>query len=229
MDEEERGGWFAVLDDRPLEDSSHTFSWSNALRPILWEPSSSRRRDLDACLDLDRLHFSLADISLISSRSVPLHRNLLVPLVRPFSFSWGESAPYGLGRRKRAMDPPMRSGGVRGTMLGLIDRESALSGEVFVRDLPRVNELTADRWDGSPVASGPRIESFKDESEAGMKQSLRGNPDGLLLLDEEREPRDVRPGRGDSSDMALWEWGGDSESEMTTEMVRVRVCAGTIS
>jgi hypothetical protein len=63
------------------------------------------------------------------------------------------------------------------------------------------------------------MESFKEVSEAGMKD---GSSDGLLLRDEEGEPRDLRPGSGDSSNISLWEWGGDSESEMTTEMVRVR-------
>lgn len=92
-DEEERGGWLPALSDRPREDSSHLFSRSNALRSRPCKPSSPRRRDRDECLDLDALHFSLADISSISSRSVLLHRNLAMLLARPVSFSWRESVP----------------------------------------------------------------------------------------------------------------------------------------
>jgi hypothetical protein len=117
----------------------------------------------------------------------------------------------------------MRSCGVRGAILGLIDRESVLSGETFVRDLPRASEFAADGIDDFLVASVPRMESFNDEREAGMKRNVRGSPDGLVLLDEEGEPRDLRLGEEDSSDMALLGCGGEPESEMTTEMVRTRV------
>jgi hypothetical protein len=57
---------------------------------------------------------------------------------------------------------------------------------------------------------------------------VRGNPDGLELLDEEREPRDLGPGKGGSSDMLLQELDGESGSEMT-EMVRVRLGMGSQS
>ena len=55
----------------------------------------------------------------------------------------------------------MKSGGVRGAILGLRDRESALSGETFMRGLPRA------RVDELSEVSFPRIESVKDDSEAG--------------------------------------------------------------
>jgi len=58
----------------------------------------------------------------------------------------------------------MRSGGVK----GLRDLESALSGETFARDLPRASKLGVSELDEFFVVSIPRIESFKDDSEAGM-------------------------------------------------------------
>jgi hypothetical protein len=88
-----------------------------------------------------------------------------VPLVRPNSLSREESAPYDLGRRVRVMDPSMRSDGVRGAILRLRDRESPLSGETFVRGLPRVSKLGVDE---PLIVSVPRIESVKDESETGV-------------------------------------------------------------
>lgn len=76
--------------------------------------------------------------------------------------------PYALERREREADSPMRSGGVRGAMLGLSDRESALSGETFVRGLPRASKLGVTERDEFLVVSAPRIEWLKDDSEAGM-------------------------------------------------------------
>ena len=51
---------------------------------------------------------------------------------------------------------------------------------------------------------------------------MRGNTDGLPLLEEEHELPDLRPEWRGSSDIRLHEWGGESESEMTIELVRVR-------
>ena len=68
---------------------------------------------------------------------------------------------------------------MRGTMLGLSDRVPTLSGEIFVRGLPRENMLGVDELDEFLVVSTRRIESFRDDKEAGMKRN------GLLLLDEE--------------------------------------------
>ena len=72
-----------------------------------------------------------------------------------------------------------------------------------MRGLPRANGSTVDGSDKFLVSSVPRIESFKENNEAGMKDSLRGTPDGLLLLDEEGDPREIPPWRGDSSDISL--------------------------
>jgi len=108
-------------------------------------------------------------------------------------------------------------------MLGLSDRESVLSSEIFVRGLPRASGFVTDGIGGFLAGSVPRMESFKDDREAGMKRNVRGNPDGLVLLEEEGESRDRRSGKEDSSFMALWECGGEPESEMTTELVRGRV------
>ena len=57
---------------------------------------------------------------------------------------------------------------VRGAILGLTDRELALSGEPFVRDLLQESKLGMDESGRSPVVSAPRIESFKDDNEARM-------------------------------------------------------------
>jgi hypothetical protein len=62
----------------------------------------------------------------------------------------------------------MRSDGVRGAILGLKDRESALSGESFVRGLPRASKLGVGELDEFLIVSVPKIESVKDDSEAGM-------------------------------------------------------------
>ena len=53
-------------------------------------------------------------------------------------------------------------------MLGLKDRESALSGEALVRGLPRARGLGVDKLDEFLVVSVPRIESVKDDNEGGM-------------------------------------------------------------
>lgn len=57
---------------------------------------------------------------------------------------------------------------MRGTMLGLSEREPTLSGENFVRGLPRENMLGVDELDEFLVVSTRRIESFRDDSEAGI-------------------------------------------------------------
>ena len=62
----------------------------------------------------------------------------------------------------------MRSSGVRGAILGLSDRESALSDETLVRDLPRASALGVDEPYRLLVVSVPRIESFRDNNEAGV-------------------------------------------------------------
>ena len=56
---------------------------------------------------------------------------------------------------------------MRGVILGLKDRESALSGEPFVRGLPRARRVGVDRSVGVLV-SLPKIESVKDDRETGM-------------------------------------------------------------
>jgi hypothetical protein len=50
------------------------------------------------------------------------------------------------------------------------------------------------------VALAPRMESFRDESEAGVKDSDREADE---LLEEERESRGPCPGRRYSSDRTL--------------------------
>lgn len=72
-------------------------------------------------------------------------------------------------------------------MLGLNDRESVLSGEIFVSGLPRASGFAGDGVDEFLVGSVPRMESFRDDSEAGMKRNARVSPEGLALLDEEGE------------------------------------------
>ena len=57
---------------------------------------------------------------------------------------------------------------MRGAILGLSDREPTLSGETFMRGLPREKKLGVIELDESLVVSAPRIESFKENSEAGM-------------------------------------------------------------
>lgn len=120
------------------------------------------------------------------------------------------------------MSSSKRSDGANGVKLGLSILESTRSGEVFVRDLPRERGLGTGRLSEFLAASVPRMESFKDDNDAGMKGTVRGNPAGLLLLDEEGEPRDLSPDGEDSSGMVVRECGGESGSEMTTEMVRER-------
>lgn len=85
-------------------------------------------------------------------------------------------------------------------MLELNAPKPGLSGEALVRDLPRGGGIAAGGLDEFHVASTPRMESFRDESEAGVKDKDR---DADELLDEERELRDLRPGNRYSSDMTL--------------------------
>lgn len=117
----------------------------------------------------------------------------------------------------------MRSCGVRGATLGLNDRESVLSGVSFKRGLPRGCRSAVGGVGEFLEESIPRMESFRDDSEAGMKRNARDNPEGLVLLDEDGEPRDLGLVKGDSSDIPLLGCGGEPESEITTELERVRV------
>lgn len=100
--------------------------------------------------------------------------------------------PYALGRRERVVGSSKRSGGVNGVILGPNAPKPGLSGEALVRDLPRGSGIAVDGLGKFHFGSVPRMESFRDESEAGVKDNDR---DADELLDEEREPRDLHPGR----------------------------------
>jgi hypothetical protein len=79
--------------------------------------------------------------------------------------------------------------------------------------------------DGFPVVSVPGIELVKDDSETGVWCSMCDNLDGLELLGKEREPQDLGPRKGGSSDILLQELDGESGLEMT-EMVQVQFTGG---